>query len=388
MAAQLLIAGAASAMPQGPLIPDHLAEISFADLEGWDRDDHRSALKSFLRFCRSPGNAPDSASPNAALRFDPAGRDDICAAASDALKGDAATTRRFFESRFTPYRIDEPGFVTGYYEPEVPASRTRTSTYTVPLHRKPSGLEAVTPDTRPADWPDHLSHGRRTGGVLAELPDRGEIMDGALDDESLELAWLADPVDAFFIHVQGSARLRLADGSIMRVGYAGKSGHPYTGIGKLLVTRGEGTPEDFTMTGLRAWLAAHPERRDALLKENRSYIFFREVTETAPELGPVGGAGLPLTPGRSLAVDTAHIPYGALVFVSAGFSLRPAESDGFQRLMVADDTGSAIRGRARGDIFVGSGADAGETAGNIRHRAAFTVLVPRPVPPGSQGTAD
>jgi len=177
--------------------------------------------------------------------------------------------------------------------------------------------------------------------------------------------------------VQGSARLRFADGSAMRVGYAGKTGHPYTGIARLLVTRGEGTPEDFTMSGLKAWLAAHPDQVEPLLKENRSYIFFREIDEIGPHEGPLGAAGLPLAAGRSLAVDPAFLPYGALVFVASELDDPDSTNSTFARLMVADDTGSAIKGPARGDIFTGSGAVAGALAGEIRHVADFTVLVPK-----------
>ncbi|PVB62109.1 transglycosylase [Labrenzia sp. 011] len=372
-------------MQPGPQLPDHFEKVSYTDLAGWQQDDHPAALTSFLRFCDPAVTVPEG--PDI-LRPSAEEMTRICVAARAANDGSATAARLFFESRFTPFRLTEPGFVTGYYEPEVAASRTRTGTFSVPLHRKPSGLEAVTGESRPENWPAHLSHGRRTGDTLSELPDRGAIMDGALDDEQLELAWLADPVDAFFIHVQGSARLRLTDGSVMRVGYAGKTGHPYTGIGRLLVKRGEGTPEDFTMAGLRAWLAEHPDRRDDLFRENRSYIFFREVTETGPQEGPVGAAGLPLTPGRSLAIDPAHLPYGALVFVASGFEDPDRTGTKFARLVVADDTGSAIRGRARGDIFTGSGDAAGKVAGAIRHRASFTVLVPNSKLSGSMAATD
>lgn len=371
--APLLFAGAATAMQQGPQFPGTFEQISYADLAGWDSDDHAAALKSFLRFCERPDSASEGPT---ALRLSPEELNSLCSAAEKDATGSPASARRFFEDQFTPFRIAEPGFVTGYFEPEVTASREKTAAFPVPLLKKPAGLEAVTADNRPGNWPNHLSHGRRVGKNLRELPDRGAIMDGALDPEALELVWLADPIDAYFIHVQGSARLRLTDGSVMRVGYAGKSGHPYTGIGRLLVTRGEGTPEDFTMKGLRRWLAEHPDRRDALFRENRSYIFFREVTETLPDQGPVGAAGLPLAPGRSLAVDPGHLAYGGLVFVTSAFEDPDRRGGTFARLLVADDTGSAIRGPARGDIFTGSGDAAGHLAGEIHHKAEFTVLVP------------
>jgi len=358
-------------MADGPRIPDHLEAIAYADLAGWATDDHQAALHSFVRFCKR-----DSLGAAAAFYEVPV-QDlvGLCQSAELSGAGSEVKARGFFETHFTPHRIAAPGFVTGYFEPELAASRERTAEYATPLLKKPAGLEPVSEDNRPEDWPDHLSHGRRMNGKLTEMPDRGAIMGGALATENLELVWLADPVDAFYIHVQGSARLRLTDGTVMRVGYAGKTGHPYTGIARLLVKRGEGTPEEFTMAGTRAWLENHPEERDALFKQNRSYIFFREVTEVGNDEGPVGAAGLALTAGRSLAVDPDHIPYGALVFVGSEFD-DPAAGGKLRRLMVADDTGSAIKGPARADIFVGSGEAAGVIAGEIRHPATLTLLVP------------
>ena len=372
LAAPLFFAGTVTAMPQTPQLPARFVETRFADLDGWQEDNHYAALKSFLRFCEKPEAV--SGGP-AIVRISPENLSEICPLARAALADDHGP-RQFFEKHFTPYRIAHAGFVTGYFEPEVVASREKTADFSVPLHSKPSGLEAVNDDNRPASWPDHLSHGRRTSTGLLEMPDRGAIMAGALDDEKLELVWLQDPIEAYFIHVQGSARLRLTDGSNMRVGYAGKTGHPYTGIGRLLVKRGEGTPDDFTMDGLKRWLKNNPDDRDALFKENRSYIFFREVIEVTNDRGPIGATGLPLVPGRSLAIDSAHVPYGSLIFVSPDLPDPKTPETAFRRLMVADDTGSAIKGPARGDIFVGSGDTAGQIAGEIHHPAEFTILVP------------
>ncbi|WP_434054527.1 MAG: MltA domain-containing protein [Roseibium sp.] len=372
------------ATPQSPKVPDHFEKIDFSELAGWENDEQHTALVAFGRFCGKTTAFGSSGLPG----YDPANLNALCAVIAGPYITTPAGAQRFFETRFTAYRITEPGFVTGYFEPEVTASRIRTDRFSVPLHRKPDGLEAITPENRPVEWLPELSHGRRTDKGFSQMPDRAGIMSGALDTENLELVWLADPIDAYFIHVQGSARLRLTDGSVMRVGYAGKSGHPYTGIGKLLVERGEGAPEDFTMQGLRSWLSENPQKRDALFGENRSYIFFREVLEAGPEDGPVGAAGLPLIAGRSLAIDPAHLPYGAFVFVEAGFQDPDREGRTFARLMIADDTGSAIRGRARGDIFVGAGDRAGELAGDIRHRASFTVLVPKPMRTGTDAATD
>ncbi|WP_297580744.1 MltA domain-containing protein [Roseibium sp.] len=310
IAAPLFFAGAAPAMQQGPQIPDSLEEISFADLTGWQQDDHRGALNAFLRHCSKPNLAK---SGPALLHTGPYEISRLCAAGRNTAPDFSA--RLFFETHFTPFQVSQSGFVTGYFEPELTASRIRTDRFIVPLHQKPAGLEAITPENRPHDWPAHLSHGRRSGKSFTEMPDRSAIMDGALDAEELELVWLEDPIDAYYIHVQGSARLRLTDGSVMRVGYAGKTGHPYTGIGRQLVRRGEGTPEDFTMSGLRAWLVNNPDKRDALFKENRSYIFFREVRNTKPAEGRAASVARQKPRNRS----TAH-PLRCAGFRFFGFS--------------------------------------------------------------------
>ena len=374
----LISGGLTSGVTQGALASGmplpHLVKTDFHALSGWARDDHRAALAAFRRFCADTKPRLLTAGP---FRLSRKQAGTLCKAARHAaVEGTDKAARGFFESQFAPFRVTEAGFVTGYYEPEMKASRVRTSQYTTPLLRAPEGLVTVTPQNRPRGWPDTLSHGRMTSKGLQPLPDRGAIMDGALNRENLDLVYLADPVDAFFIHVQGSARLRLTDGSVMRVGYAGKAGYPYTSVARVLVERGEGTPEELTMSGLRRWFKAHPDRRDELLRQNRSYIFFREVPISDPAEGPEGAAGLPLVAGRSLAVDLRHVSLGLPVFV--GTDSPPINEGGkpFQRLMIADDTGSAIKGTARGDLFLGSGDQAGHLAGEVRHKADMTLLLP------------
>ena len=367
------LTGKAFAMSPDQVSLPNMTEISFAAIPGWQKDDLGQALAAFSRFCVPP--FPFLQAKPFGLSADDVA--DLCRGALKIAPSDTEAARSFFETRFTPFRIDTSGFVTGYFEPELTASHVRTPDFPVSLLKAPAGLETVTDANRPEGWPDGLSHGLRTDKGLVPLPDRGEIMGGALKDDNLELVWLADPIDAYFVHVQGSARLRLTDGSVMRVGYAGKAGYPYTSIARVLVERGEGTPEELTMAGLRNWLEDNPDRRDALFKENRSFIFFREVTLENPKDGPVGAANLPLVAGRSLAVDSGHIPYGMPVFVSAGFPDPERPDTGFGRLMIADDTGSAIKGQARGDIFTGSGDRAGKIAGDIRHKAEMILLLPR-----------
>jgi membrane-bound lytic murein transglycosylase A len=353
---------------EGNLVP-----TSFDAIPGWQADNHTAALSAFLRFC-APGERPFRELP-----FDLSEEEAsaLCLAAENVDQGDPGAARAFFEESFTPFKIADSGFVTGYFEPELAASRSKTGQFSAPLLNPPAGLERVDDALRPAGWDRDLSHGRRVKSGLQPLPDRGAIMDGALEDEKLEFVWLADPVDAFFVHVQGSARLRLADGSSMRVGYAGKTGHPYTSIARVLVQRGEGTPEELTMAGLRRWLESNPGQRDDLFRENRSFIFFQEVQTVNPDDGPIGAAGLPLVAGRSLAIDPAFVSYGAPVFLSSGISGADETFGPFRRLMIADDTGSAIRGPGRGDIFIGSGDKAGRIAGEIRHAADMTFLLPK-----------
>ncbi|WP_279483146.1 murein transglycosylase A [Aureimonas sp. SK2] len=353
------------------------APLGFDDLPAWGRADHRPALFAFRR--SAPTILGSGAAP-AAFGLRPA---DFAPAARAALKGGPDPTRTearaFFEHFFRPAEIltqgaPAPGFVTGYYEPELPASRQATPRFRVPLYRRPDDLlsledsetaEGLEPDTRFA-----LRDG---SGRLRPYPDRAAIEGGWLKGRGLELVFLESAVDAFFVHVQGSARLALPGGETMRVGYAAKNGHRFTAIGRVLVGEGELPLEGADMAGIRRWLAAHPERAEALLHRNRSFIFFREVP-VEPGAGPIGGSGVPLTPFGSLAVDAALHAYGMPVFVEApGLAVAGAP---FGRLLVAQDTGSAIVGAARGDIFTGSGDEAGEIAGTIRHSARFLALLP------------
>lgn len=348
----------------------------FAEIAGWGEADHSVAFEAFRR---SAGALADGAFPSGALGLRAAAYRDAgeAALAADALDADEA--RAFFEARFVPLGLrasaTERGFVTGYYEPEVEASATRTARFRFPLYSMPDDLVSVDDVTRPPGLDPSFGFARRMEcGMLAEYFDRAAIETGALDGRGLEIVWLADRVDAFFIHIQGSARLVMQDGTHRRVGYAAKSGHPFTAIGRSLVEEGELTLAEADMQGIRAWLAAHPEGQDEILHRNRSFIFFHDRPVTHPELGPVGAANVPLTPLASIAVDRELGTYGIPYFIAA--ENLAIEGEPFRRLMIAQDTGSAILGPARADIFVGSGEDAGRIAGGVRHKADFTVLVP------------
>ena len=290
---------------------------------------------------------------------------------------DNHTAKTFFEDHFQPVEWKGgDGFVTAYFEPEVPASRIKTDEFSYPLLRRPADLVKLDDQNRPRGFPASLEYARKTDSGLIEYYDRRQIDQGALASQDLELFWLKSAVEAFYIHIQGSARLLLSDGTSARVSFAGKTGHPYTSIGKLLVKRGVMTVESANMVNIRAWLEADEERALALLHQNRSYIFFTEVTGHQPEFGPIAAAGVQLTPGRSLAVDKAQHPYGTPVWIGTNTPL-PSSSEPFRRLMIAQDTGSAIVGPVRGDLFIGSGNEAGLVAGSVRHDTKFVVLRPK-----------
>jgi membrane-bound lytic murein transglycosylase A len=343
------------------------------EIGGWREDDHAAAFAAFCASARRISAAPPK---TRGLGIDGGELARVAAIAMRLGPLDRRASREFFERYFVPHRIASEGFVTGYYEPEVDASRLRSQRFTIPLYRRPADLVEVLADDRPAGWDPELRFARRAKNGLQPYFDRAAIEDGALAGRGLELAWLQSAVDAFFIHVQGSARLRFADGGTMRVGFDGKSGHAYTSIGKLAVARGVLALEQADKDGLEAWLRSHPVEGQAFMRENRSFIFFRE-TELQEHEGPLGAAGVALAAGRSLAIDRTLHTFHAPIFVNV-----PELADldrpgaGFRRLMIAQDTGSAIVGPTRGDIFIGSGAAAGSIAGRIRHAAGMTVLVP------------
>jgi membrane-bound lytic murein transglycosylase A len=351
-----------------------LIPVAFADIPGWTEDDHRAALSAFRRGAAILDRHPPK---RRLIGLDP---EALAAAIRRAGPLSAAidpdTARRFFEENFTALEIrprEGGAFFTGYYEPIVAGSRAPSDAFPVPLYAPPHDLVAVDPDSPPPGIEPGYRFARTTGEGIVPFFERGEIERGALTGQGLEIAFVSDPVEAFFIHVQGSARLRLAEGGEMRVTYAAKTGHPYTSIGRELIAMGALPQGGATMQTIRAWLAAHPEEAPKVMARNRSFIFFREAPVDDPVLGPVAAAKVPLTEGRSLAVDRLVHSFGTPVFVAAtlpGGAL-------FRRLMVAQDTGSAIVGPARGDIFLGSGDAAGEVAGALQSRGRFIVLSPR-----------
>ncbi|MEO1103866.1 MAG: MltA domain-containing protein [Pseudomonadota bacterium] len=333
--------------------------VAFADLPGWSESEARALIAGLSRHLTPQIMArPYEASWLATL----VGR----------LDG-ITSARAFVEKHFAPMRIAAKGFLTAYYEPIIPASRTRTGPYQTPLYHRPDDLIRVPADPRlPGDG---TFAQRRPDGSVGPYPDRIAIEAGALAGRGLEFAFVADPVDAFFAQIQGSARLSLTDGTTIRISYHGKTGHAYTAIGRVLIDRGVLPEGGATMATIRTALAADPALVKPVLSENRSFVFFRERPSCGEEFGPIAAAGLPLVPWRSLAVDRSRIALGTPVFVE---TIVPRRGP-LNTVMIAEDTGSAIVGPARGDIFMGSGEEAGALAGDMKAEARLTVIVPRTV---------
>ena len=352
---------------------DGLQPVAFADLAGWDEDDHGAALAAFARHAT---DLPAGETYRKGLiGLDPGILLDLSAqAGTPAAK---AAPKAFFEANFRAVRIGEEGKVTAFYEPLIAASRTRTGSFNTPFLRRPQDLVAINDANRPAGFDMDTRFGRlMPDGTIAPYHDRAAITAGALDGLGLEIAFVEDPVDAFFAHIQGAARLVFADGSMTRITYDGKSGHPFTGIGRVLVSEGALSLAEASMHNIRLWLANNPEWVTPMMNRNRSYIFFCETPPGRAEDGPVAAAKIPLTAGRSLAVDRLIHTFATPVHVDAD-NVNGAR---FHRLMVAQETGTAIVGPARGDLFMGSGDQAGNLAGNVNTPCRFTLLVPRTDP--------
>lgn len=350
-----------------------LEPTSFDDIAGWNAADHRTALATFRRSC-----AEIEASGSAfARRVVFGGTRHDWLAICERLKS-AKDPRAFFEAAFTPLIVRDPtrpdGLFTGYYEPEAQGSLKPGGAYKVPIYAKPADLVAF--DAKTAKRLG-LSYGRLVDGKAEAYFTRREIEEGALKGRGLEILWLKDWADAFFIQVQGSGRVRLPDGRMIRLGYAGKTGQPYTGIGGVLVERGILSREDMSMQAIRAWMRQNPKDARALMWENKSFVFFREVTVDDPKLGPPGAQKVALTPLHSLAVDRSLWMFGTPVWLD---TQAPKGESGkltpFRGLLVAQDTGTAIKGHARGDVFWGAGEAAALTAGHMKSPGRMIVLLP------------
>lgn len=355
-----------------------LEPVALSFLAGWPGPGVGEAWEAFRRSC---AEIIEEGRAFARPSLYGGAREDWQPLCRRALATEAGAAAAFFAAEFVALRVEDEGtpegLFTGYFEPEYRGSRMPGPEFPVPVYRRPADLIAFDAETEAQTG---LRYGRLVAGVPAPYASRREIEEGALAGQGLEIAWLASPVDAFFMHVQGSARLRLPDGGLMRLAYAGKSGLAYTSIGRLLAERGILAREAVTMDAIREWMAANPAAATDLMRENESYVFFREVEIGDPVLGPPGAQLVGLVPEASLAVDRRYWTYGTPVWLDtvvpagSGEEARP-----FRRLTIAQDTGSAIRGAVRGDIFFGSGDEAGRLAGRMRAPGTMVVLLPRAV---------
>ena len=362
--------------------------VEWASLDGWATDDHATAFATFLESCRAlNGSRQPSAESTTiadALRA-------VCVRAVAAVPLEEDGARKFFEDNFRPLRIsklgDSDGFLTGYYEPIIEGSRVPTGEFTAPLYRRPPNL-AIAGRRKLGDaFPSKgVKVGRRVGRrKLVPYYDRGQIEDGALDGWHLEICWLRSEVDVLFAQIQGSARIRLEDGTILRVNYNSHNGWSYTAVGRALIERKIFTKDELSMQRIRDWMTANPDEAKEVRRTNKSYVFFR-ITALGPQDEAVGGQGVPLVPGRSIAIDRALHAYGTPFFIAADLPIAN-EKNGikFRRLMVGQDTGSAIVGPARADIYFGAGAEAGSMAGRIKNPGRFVMLMPRELDPVEAG---
>jgi membrane-bound lytic murein transglycosylase A len=387
----LLLLPASPAAANALRIPGaEIEPATFADLNGWSEDDQAHALQAFRQSCSAilmRQRAKAKAKPlEQALRVP---------CASLATLKDRVTdkeARAFFEEHFRPVRIsrigENEGFLTGYYEPEIRGSRRPTGEFAVPFYRRPPELLMRAPGTTKVNGPKRGNADKRTragtrkAGRIVPFHDRTAIEEGALDGRGLEIVWTDDPIDAFFAHIQGSARVRLRDGTLMRINYHAQNGHPYFAVGRALIERGVVPADEMSMDKIRTFIAENEEEGRKLMRMNRSYIFFREVAGLDADEEPKGAQGVSLTRDRSIAVDRNLHVYGTPFWIEARLPLKHAnDASEFRRLMVAQDTGGAIVGPARADIYFGAGIEAGSVAGRLRHPGTFYMLVPRSLDP-------
>lgn len=367
------------------LKPDHsptspsssLERTSPDTLAGWGLFNAEPAFAAFQRSCREMQERGRTFDRAPLYAGEAADWHEVCAL---ALAG-TSDYRAFFADNFMAFRVNDPqrpdGLFTGYFEPEMEGRRERTAGFDVPVYGVPDDLVRL--DAQ-AEERLGLRYGRKVDGVAQGYFTRAEIENGALAGRGLELFWVRDPADAFFMQVQGSGRIRLGDGSVARLAYGGKTGLPYTGIGGILVERGILTPDTVSMQSIRNWMVDHPHEARLLMQENRSFVFFRELHGANPAEGPIGAQKVPLTPRVSLAIDRRIWAFGTPFWIDTIAPTGPGHgSQPFRALMIAQDTGSAIVGAARGDVFWGSGARAGEIAGPMKSSGTMVVWLPNAV---------
>jgi membrane-bound lytic murein transglycosylase A len=358
--------------------------VEMASLPGWATDRVADSIPPFVSSCEklllSPPDEGLGGAGDASRLGGKAGQwEAVCAAARAVPPRDEPSARDFLRTHFQAYAVigtdGAEGLYTGYYEPQVSGARTRGGAYQTPIYSRPGDLIQADLGGFVDDLRGRRIAGRVSNGTLIPYFDRTEIEHGALQGKRAELLYLADPIDAFFLQIQGSGRVILPNGRMARVTYAAQNGRPYVPIGRVLAANGDIPPEQVSMQTIRAWLNAHPDRAADVMDQNPSYVFFRELADSDPTAGPPGALGVKLTPGRSIAVDRDFIPLGALVWID---TTDPLDGSALQRMMVAQDLGGAIRGAVRADVFFGWDAQAAERAGKMRQKGKEYVLLPKP----------
>ncbi len=328
-----------------------LKETRFDEISGWQDDNHNDALTSFLQSCRKFESLPeDRPAHDSGVAGTYGDWKKVC---KKAVSGQYSDPKYFFESNFRPYLAknwwNTKGIFTGYYEIELKGSKYRHGPYQYPLYSRPTDLK---------EGEKYYS--------------RKQIENGALEGKGYEIAWVDNPVRAFFLHVQGSGRIIMDDGSVLRVGYNGKNGHKYVSIGRYMIDKGYIDKDEMSAQAIKKWLYENPSKTEKILNKNPSYVFFRQLNNSG---GPIGGQGVPLTPMRSLAIDKRFVPYGAPVWVDV--QLNGNEEEHFKRLLIAQDTGGAIKGPVRGDLFFGYGDKAEHLAGHQNNVGSYFILLPK-----------
>lgn len=358
------------------------APIAYERLAGWHSDNPIAAALAFRKSCEKLLSRPG---PSKIGKHDVYGTADDWRLACDAAENlreetSAKDARRFFEAWFQPFAVtvdgETEGLFTGYYEPLLQGSKSKSSAYAVPLYLPPEDLVRIDLGKFDPDLAGRSIRGRIEDQEFLPYHSRDDIVNGALDERDLELVWVDDEIEKFFLQIQGSGQVQLDDGTTIRVGYADQNGQPYRAIGRDLIEIGALTPEEVSLQTIREWLQDNPSRAQDIMARNKSYVFFQENVELDPSDGPLGAQNVPLTAGRSLAVDPRHIPLGAPLWLDTTAPLPDGERP-LRRLMIAQDTGGAIKGGVRGDVFWGAGDSAEEIAGYMKSKGRYFVLVPR-----------
>ena len=359
-----------------------LKKTSFNKINGWKGDNHDLAVSAFLKSCVIFKKQPIHKSLGAfgSLYGD---WSKSCEAANALSPGSADLARQFFENYFQPYLVTynlvSEGLFTGYFEIELNGSWLRKGSYTTPIFSRPPELVDAHLGDFKAELKGQNLSGKIVGGRFVPFEDRETIVSGALSGRGIELIWVDSPIDAFFLHIQGSGRVIMDDGSIIRIGYAARNGHKYYSIGKELIKMGELTPDRVSMQSIRSWLMSNPKDAAKLMAKNKSFIFFQvkagAITPLDDKQGPIGAQGVSLTPERSIAVDRRFIPLGVPLWLDTTDPINLG--DPLRRLVIAQDTGSAITGAIRGDLFWGFGSLAATKAGLMKQKGRYFVLLPK-----------